>query len=160
MSERQVVPQAFVELIAQVTTQIAGKSLNESLEEQLNRDFNAAGNWANELQEMCLQGCDEGWLCAREAGGISFGRALPAGAATQGFSVDVVDMTDVVGPHHRHPKGEIDFIMPLDGTARFDSRGAGWLVYPPDSAHKPTVDQGRALVLYLLPDGEIEFTRH
>ncbi|NCF10982.1 MAG: DUF4863 family protein, partial [Gammaproteobacteria bacterium] len=28
----------------------------------------------------------------------------------------------------------------------------------PNSAHRPTVRDGRALVLYLLPGGEIEFT--
>ncbi|MNL76803.1 hypothetical protein D3C87_2028270 [compost metagenome] len=49
--------------------------------------------------------------------------------------------------------------MPLTGDARFDGHGAGWLVYGPGSAHRPTVTQGRALVLYLLPGGAIEFTR-
>ena len=36
---------------------------------------------------------------------------------------------------------------------------AGWLVCPPGSAHHPTVHGGRALVLYLLPEGRIDFTR-
>ena len=30
---------------------------------------------------------------------------------------------------------------------------------PPGSAHRPTVSNGRALVLYLLPEGRIDFTR-
>jgi hypothetical protein len=30
---------------------------------------------------------------------------------------------------------------------------------PPGSAHRPTVSQGRALVLYLLPNGKIDFTK-
>ena len=30
---------------------------------------------------------------------------------------------------------------------------------PPGSAHRPTVAAGRALVLYLLPQGAIEFTK-
>ena len=59
----------------------------------------------------------------------------------------------------RSPNGEIDLIMPLTPGARFDERDAGWLVYGPDSAHSPTVTQGRALVLYLLPAGAIEFTQ-
>jgi hypothetical protein len=54
--------------------------------------------------------------------------------------------------------GEIDLVMPLDADAQFDGHGAGWVVYGPDSVHRPTVAQGRALVLYLLPDGAIEFT--
>ena len=69
-------------------------------------------------------------------------------------------MTSIAGPHHAHPNGEIDLIMPLDDDARFDGRPAGWLVCPPGSAHRPTVSGGRALVLYLLPQGSIEFTRH
>ena len=49
--------------------------------------------------------------------------------------------------------------MPVDPTATFDGRGAGWLVYRPGTAHRPTVRQGKALVLYMLPDGVIEFTK-
>ncbi len=71
----------------------------------------------------------------------------------------VVDMTDIAGPHHVHPEGEIDLVMPVEGEARFDGRPAGWLVMPPGSAHRPTVSQGRALVLYLLPNGKIDFTK-
>jgi hypothetical protein len=67
-------------------------------------------------------------------------------------------MDNLAGPHHRHPEGEIDMIMPLTGAAKFDGRGAGWLVYGPGTAHRPTVSDGRALVLYLLPQGRIEFT--
>jgi hypothetical protein len=58
-----------------------------------------------------------------------------------------------------HPEGEIDLVMPVDGDARFDGRPAGWVVMPPGSAHRPTVSQGRALVLYLLPNGRIDFTK-
>ena len=66
--------------------------------------------------------------------------------------------TTCAGPHHVHPNGEIDLIMPLEGDATFDGRPAGWCVYAPGSAHCPTVAQGRALVLYLLPEGAIQFT--
>lgn len=98
--------------------------------------------------------------CAKyEGGGIRYGRVIKPDAALGGYSVDVVDMDDLAGPHHRHPQGEIDLIMPLSDQARFDGRGAGWLVYGPGTAHRPTVSAGRALVLYLLPDGAIEFTR-
>ena len=67
------------------------------------------------------------------------------------------DMQDIAGPQHAHPNGEIDLVMPLEGDARFDGRPAGWLVCPPGRAHRPTVSQGRALVLYLLPEGRIDF---
>ena len=101
----------------------------------------------------------EGWMCNREAGGIRFGRVMKPGPATHGFSVDVVVMNDVKGPHHRHPNGEIDMIIPITPDARFDGHGPGWCVYGPDTAHYPTVSDGEAIVLYLLPKGEIEFTK-
>jgi hypothetical protein len=98
-------------------------------------------------------------MCAHEAGGIRYGRVIAPGPATHRFSVDVVEMIPLAGPHHRHPNGEIDLILPLDADACFDGRGAGWLVYGPGSAHRPTVTHGRARILYLLPAGAIEFTR-
>ena len=98
-------------------------------------------------------------LANREGGGLKYGRIFKPADELHGFSVDVVDMDSIAGPHHTHPLGEIDLIMPMDATATFDGHGAGWLVYGPGSAHRPTVTQGRALVLYLLPGGAIEFTR-
>jgi hypothetical protein len=101
----------------------------------------------------------QGWLAQREGGGLRYGRIFKPADDLHGFSVDVVDMKDIAGPHHVHPEGEIDLIMPLDEGATFDGRPAGWLVCPPGSAHRPTVAHGRALVLYLLPQGSIEFTQ-
>jgi hypothetical protein len=98
-------------------------------------------------------------MCSREHAGIKYGRVIKPGDATHGFSVDVVDMDNVAGGHHRHPTGEIDLVMPVSRAAAFDGRGAGWLVYEPGSAHVPTVSGGCALVLYLLPQGAIEFTK-
>ena len=95
---------------------------------------------------------------AREAGGIKFGRAVKPGAEARHFSVDVVRMKDVRGPHHVHTTGEIGAIMPIEGEPKFDGMPEGWYVYPPGSDHHPTVSGGDAYVLYLLPDGAIEFT--
>jgi hypothetical protein len=147
----------FERLISTVTSQIAGRDLDQRLEEELNQLFPHDGAGYKALLSTCQAAIAEGWMCAREAGGIRFGRVIKAGPETHGFSVDVVDMQPTAGPHHRHPNGEIDLVMPLEPEARFDSRGAGWLVYGPDSAHRPTVTVGRALVLYLLPAGAIEF---
>lgn len=159
MSERPATPEKFIAHIAQVTASIAGEAPGRALEDRLNAEFPAGGEWFRTAKLLCEEGCAEGWLCAREAGGISFGRAVTAGDATHGMSVDVVVMSNVVGPHHSHPNGEIDLVMPLEGDALFDGQGAGWKVYAPMSAHNPTVTQGKAIVLYLLPGGAIEFTR-
>lgn len=149
----------FEALISAVGREISGRALDQTLEDELNRRFPVDGDDYRELRDACEAGITAGWMCNREAGGIRFGRVIKSGPQTHGFSVDVVDMPTIVGPHHVHPKGEIDLIMPLDRGARFDGRGAGWLVYGPGSAHHPTVTRGRARVLYLLPDGAIEFTQ-
>lgn len=152
-------PEAFTQLVATLSRRIEGKALDERLETELNAAYPPEGPVFRELFAACRDGIAAGWMCNREAGGIRYGRVVKPGAATHGFSVDVVEMSDVRGPHHRHPHGEIDMIMPLTDGARFDGRGAGWLVYPPDSAHSPTVSDGKALVLYLLPQGAIEFAK-
>jgi len=147
----------FDALIATITSDIRGMPLDDALEKKLNESYPPDSATFRDLVASCRAGVEEGWLCAREHGGIKFGRVIEAGDATAGFSVDVVDMNDLRGPYHRHPNGEIDLVMPLEQGATFDGRGAGWLVYGPDSAHYPTVAGGEALVLYLLPDGAIDF---
>ena len=149
----------FRQQIAELTTQLAGRDLNADLQTWLNQEHGVDSPTYQQLKQSCQQGVAEGWLCNREGGGIRYGRIFKPADDLSGFSVDVVDMQDLQGPHHAHPNGEIDLIMPLEGEALFDGHAAGWLVYPAGSAHHPTVTQGRALVLYLLPQGSIEFTR-
>ena len=146
----------FQTLIAEVTQTVRGRPLDAKLGAELNAKFPATGFVFQSIRAACDAAVADGWMCEREQGGIKFGRVIKD---VDGFSVDVVHMTDMVGPHHRHPNGEIDLIMPLDAAAQFDGHGAGWVVYGPDSAHKPTVQGGAALVLYLLPGGAIDFTR-
>lgn len=159
MNEHPQTPEDFAAHVAVVTATIGNRPLDAALAIALESEFPANGEWFVETTALCHRGVTEGWLCGREVGGIKFGRAVPAGNDTHGFSVDVVEMYDVVGPHHAHPNGEIDLVIPLDEAAEFDGKGAGWIVYAPGSAHRPTVAKGRALVLYLLPGGAIEFTR-
>ncbi|CAN7733652.1 DUF4863 family protein [Cupriavidus necator] len=152
-------PTEFRSQIAQLTTQLAGRPLDTALDAWLNAEHGAGSTTYQQLKEACQAGVAEGWLCDREGGGIRYGRIFKPADDLHAFSVDVVDMQDIAGPHHTHPNGEIDLIMPLEGDAQFDGRPAGWLVCPPGSAHRPTVSNGRALVLYLLPEGRIDFTR-
>jgi len=152
-------PEQFNALIAPIAAYIGDRPLDASLDADLNAKYPGKGTEFNAVFDACRAAIAAGWMCNREAGGIKFGRVTRPGPQTEGFSVDVVDMESVAGPHHRHPNGEIDLIMPLTPEAKFDGRGAGWLVYGPGSAHSPTVSAGRALVLYLLPQGAIEFTQ-
>ncbi|AHN77164.1 2-hydroxylaminobenzoate mutase [Pandoraea pnomenusa] len=152
------VPQ-FQALIAALTRQIDQRPLDAGLADWLNTHYGAGSPGYEALADACRTGVAEGWLCNREGGGIRYGRVIKPSPDTHGFSVDVVDMVDLAGPHHVHPNGEIDLIMPLTAGATFDGHPAGWCVYGPGTAHRPTVAHGRALVLYLLPEGAIEFTR-
>ncbi len=145
--------------IATLTARLRGRPLDAALDVWLNAEHGPASATYRRLKQGCEAGVAAGWLCHREGGGIRYGRIFKPAEDLGGFSVDVVDMHDIAGPHHVHPLGEIDLLMPIEGDALFDGRPAGWIVYPPGSAHHPTVSQGRALVLYLLPEGSIQFTR-
>ena len=149
----------FREQIRGLTDQLVGRELNQELQVWLNAEHGPGSATYDTLEQACRQGVAAGWMCEHEAGGIRYGRVFKAEDDLQGFSVDVVDMDNCAGPHHSHPTGEIDLIMPLEGAALFDDNPAGWVVYSAGSAHTPTISNGRALVLYLLPDGRIEFTR-
>jgi hypothetical protein len=128
----------FRSLLAMLTTRIAHQPLDAALGERLNQELPPGSDGYEAILAACRAGIDAGWICDREAGGIRYGRVINAGPQTHGFSVDVVDMRECIGPHHVHPNGEI--------------------VYAPGSDHFPTVRDGRALVLYLLPAGAIQFT--
>ena len=152
-------PMQFRDLVAPVARFAQGRALDAALQAELNMRFPAQGEVFQSIRKACDVGIAEGWLCGEGDAKRRFGRIFEPSEATHGFSVDVVDITDLVGNHHRHPTGEIDMIMPVSAQARFDDVGEGWLVYPPDSGHRPTVTGGRALVLYLLPEGKIEWTQ-
>ncbi|MDO9596313.1 MAG: DUF4863 family protein [Azoarcus sp.] len=152
-------PETFHALIANVTATIDGMPIDDALASFLNQRFPAAGPEFQSIAAACREAVAAGWMCEREHGGIKYGRVIKPCPELHGFSVDVVEMADVVGPQHAHPNGEIDMIMPLEGDAKFDGHGAGWFVYGPGTVHRPTVSDGRAHVLYLLPQGAIEFTR-
>lgn len=150
--------QEFQSLMAQVAESLEGRAVDAEMEAHLNSTFPVNGEAFGRLSALCAEGEAEGWLMSREHGGIKFGRAIKPGEEAGGFSVDVVRMKDVKGPHHIHTKGEIGAIMPISGAPKFDGFAPGWYVYPPGSDHNPTVTEGDAYVLYLLPDGAIEFT--
>lgn len=158
---REVSPHqlAYRQLLVDITNQIQGRALDTQLDEWLNECHGVQSDTYQEIKRLTFTGVKEGWLCNREAGGLKYGRIFKPADDLNGFSVDVVDMENIAGPHHLHPLGEIDLIMPIESEALFDDRKAGWMVNPPGSEHAPTVSNGRAFVLYLLPQGQIQFTQ-
>ena len=105
-------PTEFPAQITQLTAQLAGRSLDADLDAWLNAQHGADSATYRQLKQACVTGAAEGWLCDREGGGIRYGRIFKPADDLHGFSVDVVDMQNIAGPHHAHPQGEIDLSMP------------------------------------------------
>lgn len=158
MNAITVTPDTLQALLQPLLDRVAGRDFDRQLAADLRGAFPADGAFFDEVEAACRAAIAAGWMCAQGGNGRRFGRVIAPAPATHQLSVDVVDLTDIVGPHHRHPTGEVCMIMPQTPTARFDGQPRGWCVYPPGSGHRPTVTDGEALVLYLLPDGRIEFT--
>lgn len=110
------------------------------------------------LESMLLDAWRSGWLTPKEGTpkGVFFGRLAKPSPATHGFSIDAVDMEGPAAPH-AHPRGEVSFCVAREGEPRFDGRPPGWVVLPPGSHHTPTVEGGRMLIVYFLPDGAVEW---
>lgn len=149
----------FTNLVSQVTQKISGMPIDKNLQAFLNETFPPDSQIFKDIKDACAIGIKEGWMCNYEHGGIKYGRVVKPIEVLNGFSIDVVEMDNCKGPHHVHPEGEIDMIMPLEGDAKFDGHPAGWFVHGVGSAHSPTVSDGKAWILYLLPNGKIEFTK-
>lgn len=148
----------FQRLLEPVMNAVGRGPVDQHLAERLNTEFPGDGEVFNAIETACHAAIAAGWMCTQGGDGRRFGRVIEPAGETHDLSVDVVDLENVVGPHHRHPNGEVCMVMPVDEDARFNGEPRGWCVFEPESAHYPTVKGGRSLVLYMLPGGEIEFT--
>ncbi len=150
---------ALLDAVHALLAFIGERPLDAALEAQLNDHYGAqTGRYAT-LLRLLRQGIDEGWACYAEIDGPDYkrGRIAEASAQTRGFTVESGKLRNVLGNYHRHPRGEINMIGPVDPTGRFCGNGAGWKVFPPDSCHYPTVTGGTVTMLFFLPGGEIEY---
>jgi hypothetical protein len=151
-------PEQFRSLMQPVARMIGGRPVDDALAATLAHEFPPDGERVARIEAACHAAIEAGWMCAQGGPGRRFGRVIEPGPDTGRLSVDVVDITDFTGPHHRHPNGEICLVLPVTPQARFLGEGRGWCVYGPGSSHSPEVSGGRALILYLLPGGKIDFT--
>ncbi len=149
-------------LLAGGATRRKGRGLRKSGRRAWDDEFNCLfppdGETFKAIEAACHAAIEAGWMCKHGKKMRRFGRVIKPGPETRSLSVDVVQLEDIVGPHHSHPKGEICMTMPVTPGAKFDGHSAGWYVNEPGSAHNPRVADGEALVPYLLSDGEIDFT--
>lgn len=127
-------------------------------EAELQQRLDPGSPEAEALRARLLELLEAGEIANRGEMPVRYGRVCKASEESGGYSIDVVHMS-APGPRHRHPKGEIDYCLALSGQPTFDGRAPGWVVLGPDSVHVPTVEGGEMLIVYLLPDGEIEFLK-
>ena len=123
---------------------------------ELEQRLDPTGPEASALNAALIALLEAGEIADRGAPPVRWSRVAKAGPDTAGFSIDAVHMSGP-GPRHRHPLGEIDYCIALEGEPTFDGQPPGWVVLPRDSTHVPTVAGGSMLILYLLPEGQIEF---
>lgn len=122
----------------------------------LEAEFPFEGEYVQGIAAAMRAGVAAGTMCHKGEDPVRFSRVLKPSEDSHGFSADAVLMS-APGPRHRHPQGEIDLCFVEDGAPTFDGNPPGWTVYPADSAHVPSVKNGKMLILYILPGGEIEF---
>ena len=91
----------FRELVGPVAQAIAGNALTPGFADELERRFPPGGAAFKAIEAACHEGIAAGWMCAQGGAGRRFGRVIEPGPPTADLSVDVVDLTDIVGPHHR-----------------------------------------------------------
>ena len=130
-------PEQFHALMQPVMEMIDGRAVDQDLARDLNRAYPPHGDGFTAIEQACHAAIEAGWMCAQGAEGRRFGRVIEPGPDSHDLSVDVVQLRDIVGPHHSHPRGEICLTLPVTPAAQFDGQGAGWCVYEPGSAHHP-----------------------
>ncbi len=137
---------------------VQGLTLDDaaSAQAQLNERFNPCGPEALAFNECLKALLEKGQIADRGELPVRWGRVAKPSEESLGFSIDVVLMNGA-GPRHRHPKGEVNYCIALEGEPTFQDQAPGWVVETPGSEHVPTVSGGLMLIVYLLPDGSMEF---
>ena len=120
-------------------------------------EFPMAGAFGAGLRKAAEAALQSGAICSREGGPSRFSRVAKPEAA-HGFSVDAVLLWGD-GPWHRHTNGEVNCMLGWEGAPEFCGHRPGWVVFPPGSAHVPSVTGGKMLIFYLLPGGAMEWKK-
>jgi hypothetical protein len=149
---------ALCDLLAPVIAEISDTEWNDALAARLNEKFGADSELFGAFEAMCDTGIESGWMGLQGEEVRKGARVIEPCDETGGMSIDVVQLVDFTGPHHRHPNGEVCAVMTDSAAGRFDGNPQGWAVYPPGSEHWPVGAGGRVRILFFLPDGAIEYT--
>ena len=147
--------QELLKLLHPIAAFIQTQKMDADLQYQLESTYPIANPDIQRIKALCLQGIQEGWIRMYGNDDLRYcnlhrqNKALP-------IRIDMVNMTGV-GPGHTHISGEANLCFALEGNPSFDGLLEGWVVKTPSSWHKPTVQFGRMLILYFIPNGQIAF---
>ena len=147
-------PVALADLLGFASTLDLGAA--QRAQEALESRFPFEGERIQALGRALNEARLAGEICQRGGEGLRYSRLFPSSQASESLSADAVWMR-ILGPHHTHPLGEINLCFATEGAPTFDGHGPGWTVYAPGSSHRPHVAGGAMMILYLLPEGAVEF---
>jgi hypothetical protein len=91
----------FKALLKPVTDFVSKTNIDSRLAEELNRRFPPGGEVFDMIERACHEAIADGWMCANGEEGRRWGRVIEPCEETGGLSVDVVDLTDLVGTTQR-----------------------------------------------------------
>jgi hypothetical protein len=146
-------------IVHRVLNYIGDRPFDAELEFQLNRRFGPCSGTYEAIARLLTLGLEESWVAYApvEGAGYHRGKIAEPTNETARMSIETALLCNVKGQYHSHTRGEIDMIIPIDSSAQFCGHGAGWVVYPQLSEHFPTVTGGKALIMFFLPNGEIQY---
>ena len=149
-----------IETFAPILSFLETQTVDTQLQYTLSKKFPLASELIQGIKEWCLAAVSNGSIRMRGPKSLRFGNVLHQKRNDYGFRIDIVDMTGV-GPGHVHPLGEINLCFTIEHTdnrgTSFDGTSEGWVVKQPNSWHKPTVRNGRMVIVYFLPKGRVLF---
>jgi len=153
-----VTTQSLLEMLSAPMTAAAQANCRDpgGARAMLHRAFAPEGKDGQALRAALLEAVAAGVICGKGNEAIKYSRLCKPDATPHDLSVDFVWMTGP-GINHRHPRGELNLCYAVEGSPRFDGQPEGWVVFPPGSAHVPTVTGGRMLIVYFLPGGAVEW---
>lgn len=149
---------AFLDTLRPVIDLIRDRALDGALKSDLDMAFPPGSPTFEAIRAACRSGVEDGWMGLEGDDRRKGGRVIEPTPECAGCSVDVVEIADLTGPHHAHPRGEVCAVLAVTPGVEFDGNPEGWAVYPAGSAHWPSAKGGRLRVMFFLPGGEIDYT--
>ena len=149
-----------IETFAPILSFLQTQRVDTQLQYTLSKKFPLSSDVVQSIKSWCFTSMNDGSIRMRGPKNLRFGNLLHQKKNDYGFRIDIVDMSGV-GPGHIHPLGEINLCFATENTGAggtsFDGVSEGWVVKQPESWHKPTVRNGRMVIVYFLPKGKVYF---